>query len=137
MRKLSEVRADRTLRREERGQVPALALGQVIETHVRRDSIQPRAQRRATIKAVDGTPRANQRLLHRVFGVHDGAHHPVAMPSQGTAMRFELGCARHHASEGRYHDAGTGRGSRRPNIPMARWLRLEQNYPFASIEKVC
>ena len=68
------------------GRVPASLLHHA-QAHVGRDPVQPRAQRRARLEAVDASPGAEHRLLQRVVGVVQRAEDAIAMPVQRLAMR--------------------------------------------------
>ena len=69
----------------------ALAAVEHVEADVRRDPVQPRAQGRAALEAVERAPGADQRLLHRVLGLERRAEHAVAVGGQLAAMLLELG----------------------------------------------
>jgi hypothetical protein len=49
------------------------------EARVRRDPVEPCAQRSSTFEPVQATPGAQQRLLKRVLGIVHRAEHPVAV----------------------------------------------------------
>ena len=54
---------------------------QHVETDVRRDAVQPRAERGAAFEAVEASPGANERLLDGVLCLHR-PEHPVAVRGQ-------------------------------------------------------
>src|SRR2546428_10464331 len=55
------------------------ATGDGREANVGGDAIEPAAERRAPLEAAQSTPRADERLLHRVLRVVERAQHPVAV----------------------------------------------------------
>src|SRR5581483_4358644 len=61
-----------------------------VETDVRGDAVQPRAERRAPLEALVAAPGADERLLHRILGLEGRAEHPVAVAGQLGAMALEL-----------------------------------------------
>ena len=65
---------------------PSAAVAERVQAAVRGDAVQPRAQRRAPLEAVEAAPRGEQRLLHEILGVLDGPEQPVAVHLQLTAM---------------------------------------------------
>src|SRR5688572_9715501 len=69
-----------------RAALPAL---EHVEAHVRRDPVQPRTKSGAALEAVVRAPRADERLLHRVFGVCR-AEHAIAVGGQLDAVLLEL-----------------------------------------------
>ena len=85
-----------------------LAPREHVEADVRRDPVEPRAERRAALEPVEALPGAEERLLHRVLGLEDRAEHPVAVARQLAAM---LARARSRAR--------SGRGSWHPRPPSA------------------
>ena len=78
---------------------------ELVQARVRRDLVEPRAQRAALREARQGAPGPQQRLLERVLGVVDRAEHPVAVGVQLRATRL--------------HEAAVG-------ILVARASRLDQ-----------
>jgi hypothetical protein len=63
-----------------------------IETGVRRDPVEPRTERRPSLEASAFPPCPQERLLHEVLGVLQGAEHAVAVQLQLTTVRLdELG----------------------------------------------
>ncbi len=106
---LTEVRRLRRLRRPEvHGAGAAFLPAQHVETHVRRDAVEPGAQRRATLERLETTPRTQHRLLHGVLGLESRAEHAVGVGGELAAMLFEpqlqvFGCANHghHPTTGR------------------------------------
>ena len=62
-----------------------------VEAHVRRDPVEPGAQRRATLERIGSPPRAHHRLLHRVVSLEDGAEHAVAVAGQLTTVVLNVG----------------------------------------------
>src|SRR6185436_3587945 len=67
-----------------------LPTGDRVETDVRRDPVEPGAQRGATFEPVERLPGANHRLLHRILGLEGRAEHPVAVARQLTTVELEL-----------------------------------------------
>jgi RNA polymerase sigma factor (sigma-70 family) len=67
----------------------ALPARQHVEAHVRRDPVEPRAQRGAPFEFVVVPPRADERLLDRVLGLERRGEHPVAVRRQLASMLFE------------------------------------------------
>ena len=63
----------------ERAARPALEVGQA---DVGRDPVEPGADRRAALEVGRGLPGAQERLLHEVLGLVEGAAHPVAVREQ-------------------------------------------------------
>jgi hypothetical protein len=61
----------------------------VVEGRVRRDRVQPGAQRAAALEAAQPAPRPQERLLQRVLRVVDGAEHPVAVGVQLAAVGLD------------------------------------------------
>ena len=86
-----EVLDDRLLRRPEihRARAPLSGV-QHVQADVRRDAVEPRAQRRAPLEVVEAAPRAHERLLHRVLGLERRAEHAVAVRGQLGAVLLEL-----------------------------------------------
>ena len=81
---------DRLLRRAEIHRPGApLAAAEHVEADVRRDPVQPRAQRGAALEAVVAAPGADERLLHRVLGLERRAEHAVAVGRQLGAVCLE------------------------------------------------
>jgi len=82
----------------------ALAAGERIEANVRRDPVQPRLERRATLEAIERAPGPDHGLLHRVLGVEGRAEHAVAVAGELAAVLFQLvranlgGGSRRHSS---------------------------------------
>jgi hypothetical protein len=68
----------------------ALPPRQHVQTHVRRDAVQPRPELRAALESVERTPRADHRLLHGILGLEGGAEHPVAVPGELRPVLLEL-----------------------------------------------
>jgi hypothetical protein len=60
----------------------ALGVAQRVQAAVRRDPVQPGAQRRAPLELVKPSPCGQQSLLKQVLGVLDGAEDPVAVQLQ-------------------------------------------------------
>ena len=86
-----QVRLDRLARRPEiHGPRPALAGVQHVEAHVRRDPVEPRAQRCTALEAVETSPGAEQGLLHGVLGLERRAEHSVAVGGELRTVLFEL-----------------------------------------------
>ena len=67
----------------------ALAAAQHVEADIRRDAVQPRAQRRAPLEAVVAAPGADHRLLHGVLGLEGRAEHAVGVGDELRAMLRE------------------------------------------------
>ncbi len=85
-----EVAGDGLLRRPEvHRQGAALASFDHVEADVRRDPVEPRAQRGPALEAVEATPRAHERLLDGVLGVERRAEHPVAVAGELSAVLLE------------------------------------------------
>ena len=85
-----EVGYDRLLGRPEvHRHRTALASLDHVEADVRRDAVEPGAQRGTPLEAVDAPPRANERLLDGVLGVERRAEHPVAVAGQLSAVLLE------------------------------------------------
>ncbi len=78
----------------------ALAAVEHVVTDVRRDAVEPRAQRRTALEAVVRAPGADERLLHGILGV-DRAEHPVAVAGELDAMLLELLLERRRERRGR------------------------------------
>ena len=83
----------------------ALPPVQHVEAHVGRDAVQPRADRRPALEAVEAPPRPHQRLLHGVVGLERRAQHPVAVAGQADPILLEVdvgfsdsGIQAHHAN---------------------------------------
>ena len=68
----------------------ALAPLEQVEADVRRDPVQPRAHRGATLEAVAAAPRAKQGLLHGVLGLERRGEHPVAVGGQLAPVGLQL-----------------------------------------------
>ena len=64
------------------GQHPPLLAVELVQARVRRDPVQPRAQRRAALEALAPAPGAQAHFLQHVLGVVRGAEHPVAVGAQ-------------------------------------------------------
>ena len=67
-----------------------LAPVQRVEADIRRDPVEPRAQGRAALEAVDRPPGADECLLHRVLGLERRAEHAVAVGNERAPMLLEL-----------------------------------------------
>jgi hypothetical protein len=67
------------------------ALGDRIEAHVRGDPIEPRAQRRTPLEALEALPGAHQRLLHGVISIDGGTQHAIAVPRERHPVGLQLG----------------------------------------------
>lgn len=52
------------------------------------DGVEPRAEGRSLLEARQTSPRREQRFLHRVLGVLDGAEDPVAMSVELLSVRL-------------------------------------------------
>ena len=106
-----QVRLDRLAGRAEihRPRAP-LAGAEHVEADVRRDAVEPRAQRRASLEAVVPAPGADVRLLDGVLGLEGRAEHAVAVARQLAAMLLEAerqlvrGSARSGGGARRIHD---------------------------------
>jgi hypothetical protein len=68
----------------------ALRTLQHVETHVRGDAVEPRAERRPALEVVDVAPSADHRLLHCVLGLETRTEHPVAVRGQLPPVRLEV-----------------------------------------------
>jgi hypothetical protein len=68
------------------------ALVERVEAGVRRDLVEPGTQRRAALELLAPAPGAQERLLHEVLGLLQGARHPVAVDVQlaGVAAHLRL-----------------------------------------------
>ena len=53
-----------------------------VEADVRRDAVEPRAERGRAVERVSAAPRAQERLLHGVLGVLEGAEHAIRVHTQ-------------------------------------------------------
>ena len=88
----------------ERRHAPPVALDRV-EAGVRRDLVQPRAEPVVALERGAAAPRAQERLLHEVLGLLEGAEHPVAVDVQLAAValgqRGELGFGVRHGGHHR------------------------------------
>ena len=73
------------------GAGPAFATLQHVEAHVRGDAVQPGAQRRPGLEAVEPPPRPEQRLLDGVLRLEGRAQHPVAVRGQLHPVPLQLG----------------------------------------------
>ena len=71
-------------RREVHRARPALLAAQHVETDVRHDAVQPRAQRGSPLEPVEALPRPQERFLDGVLRLETGSQHPVG-------VRGELG----------------------------------------------
>jgi hypothetical protein len=60
-----------------------------VERRVRRDPVQPRAQRAAALEAAEPAPRAQERLLQGILRVMDRSEHPVAVGVQLGPVRLD------------------------------------------------
>ena len=86
-----QVRLDRLARGPEIHRPrPALAGVQHVEADVRRDPVEPRAQRCTALEAVETSPGAEQGLLHGVLGLERRAEHSVAVGGELRTVLFEL-----------------------------------------------
>ena len=61
-----------------------------VEEDVRRDAVEPRPGRRATLEAVLRPPGTQERLLHEVVGVRHVAGQPVAVRAQLAPVHLEI-----------------------------------------------
>ena len=71
------------------GSRPAPAVAQEVQAAVGGDPVQPGAHRRTLLEAVEAAPRGEQRLLHEILGVLEGADDPVAVQLQLAAVALE------------------------------------------------
>ena len=62
-----------------------LAAFEHVQADVGGDPVEPGAQRRPALEAVEAAPGADQRLLHRVLGLERGPEHPIAVPGAAPA----------------------------------------------------
>jgi hypothetical protein len=126
-RLLGQDARQRRVGRRRRGQVhrsrAALGALQHVEGDVRRDPVQPGAQRRRGLEPVGRTPRADHRLLHGVLGLERRAEHAIAVARQLAAVRLEIELDRAGRAAGiagnRVGAGGHGaivRGSARPIV---------------------
>src|SRR6185436_3127447 len=67
------------------------ALVERVEAGVRRDPVQPRANRRAALVRLAPAPRAQERLLDEVLGLLERPEQAVAVDVQLAAMRLDAG----------------------------------------------
>ena len=67
----------------------ALTRAQHVEADVRRDAIQPGAERRPALESVEALPGAQHRLLDRVLRLERRAQHPVAVSGQLSPVLLE------------------------------------------------
>jgi hypothetical protein len=77
--------------RDVRREQPRRAARQVVQARVRRDAIQPSAERPPPLapEPLPRAPRARKRLLHEVLGVLERPDHAVAVRLQRAAVAFE------------------------------------------------
>jgi hypothetical protein len=77
--------------RDVRRQQPRGAARQVVQARVRRDAIQPSAQRPPPLapEPLPRAPRACKRLLHEILGVLERPDHAIAVCLQRAAVAFE------------------------------------------------
>jgi hypothetical protein len=61
---------------------PPRAASDRIQADVRRDAVEPRSDEGAALEAVAAAPRAQERLLHGVFGLIERGQHPIAVDMQ-------------------------------------------------------
>ena len=101
-----QVLEDRGARRAEihrPGTAPSRA--EHVEADVRRDPVEPGAERRATLEPVEALPGADERVLHGVLGVERRAEHPVAVAGQLRPVLLQLTeggrCSRRCSHHGR------------------------------------
>src|SRR5438094_841629 len=73
---------------EEGREGPAAALLKGGQAGVGGDAVEPGAQGGAALVAGEGTPGAQVRLLHEVFGLVEGPEHAVAVRQQLAPERF-------------------------------------------------
>ncbi len=66
-------------RREFHRARPALPAAQHVQTDVRHDAVQPRAQRRSPLELLEALPRPQERFLHGVLRLEPGAQHAVGV----------------------------------------------------------
>ena len=94
----------------------ALAPVEHVEADVRRDAVEPRAQRCASLEAIDAAPGADHRVLNRVLGLERRAEHPVAMGGQlgPVLLELELECGR-CADRRSLHDVHRRQSGHRPS----------------------
>ena len=72
-----------------RPRAPLLAVEHV-EADVGRDPVEPAAEGRAALEAVEAAPRAQERVLHRVLGLERRAEHPVAVRGELPAVALQV-----------------------------------------------
>ena len=85
---------------------------------VRRDPVQPAAQRAAALEAGEPAPAAQQRLLERVLGVVQRAEHPVAVRVQLGAVGRDQVLERALVAAARRLRASGGRGRSRGSLGL-------------------
>ncbi len=91
-----------------------LAAVQHVEADVRRDPVEPRAQRGAALEPVDAAPGPDQRVLNGVLGLERRAEHAVAVGGQLAPVLLELTERRGDGGRRSLHDAhGSSPGPKR------------------------
>ena len=69
---------------------PPLASAEEVEADVGGDAVEPGAQRRPSLEAIDAAPRPDQRLLGGVLGLERRAQHAVAVAGELDPVLLEL-----------------------------------------------
>jgi hypothetical protein len=83
-----------------------------VEACIRRDPIQPRPQRRPPLEPAKTLPRAQERLLHRVFGIVEQPQYPLAMHPELAPVAFDESRERRLVTRPRCDDNRIGLDSR-------------------------
>jgi hypothetical protein len=68
---------------------PTAALGERVEAHIGGDAVEPRAQPRSPVEAVEAPPSAEHGFLYGVVGLGSGAEDAVALAGQRAAVWFQ------------------------------------------------
>jgi hypothetical protein len=88
--RLAHQRDVRLLRRSEVHRTgSALLAAQHVEADVRRDAVQPGAQRRPALEPVEAPPRSEHRLLHGVLGLERRAEHAVGVRRELSPVQLQ------------------------------------------------
>ena len=91
LRQRAQVLEDRLARRPEVHRArAALLAAEHVEADVRGDAVEPRAQRRSALEALEAAPGADERLLDRVLGLERRGEHAVAVGLELGAVLLQL-----------------------------------------------